>query len=214
MKTEHKYIPALRFHWLTPLYDPLLRWLMQEERFKQTLIQEANIQSGQQVLDLGCGTATLTIMIKKACPQTIVTGLDADPQVLKAAQIKAEKAGVNLTLEHGMAYRLPYAAASFDRVVSSLMFHHLTTLEKQQTFEEVCRVLKPDGALYIIDFGPPVGIWSHLISPLMARLEEVGDHHKGLIPKMMREIGFNDVTVTSRFATVFGTLYMYEGWKS
>ena len=213
MKTERTYIPALRFRWLTPLYDPILRWLMREERFKRTLIQEASIQPGQQVLDLGCGTATLTVMIKQAHPQAVVTGLDGDPQVLKIGRDKAKKARVDLTLDQGMAYDLPYSAASFDRVLSSLMFHHLNRQDKQRALKEICRVLKPDGRLLILDFGPPASLWSRLLSPVMARLEEVGDHHKGLIPVMIRQAGFRDVAVTRRFATIFGTLNLYVGRK-
>jgi len=47
-----------------------------------------------RVLDLGCGTGTLTILAKQAAPGADVTGLDGDPQVLQIAQNKAAKAGV------------------------------------------------------------------------------------------------------------------------
>ena len=103
MKTKRTYIPALRFYWLTPLYDPVLRWLMQEERFKRILIQEANIQPGQHIRDVGCGTVTLTVMIQQAHPEASVSGIDGDRQVLKIGQAKTEKAGVQLTLD-GKAY--------------------------------------------------------------------------------------------------------------
>lgn len=56
------YMPTLRFHSLTPRYDPLLKWIMSEEGFKRQLIRQANIQPDMQVLDLGCGTGTLTLM--------------------------------------------------------------------------------------------------------------------------------------------------------
>ena len=47
-----RYIPALSFHWLTPLYDPLLRWGMREADFKRRLISRAHVRPGQDVLDL------------------------------------------------------------------------------------------------------------------------------------------------------------------
>ena len=213
MKSEQSYLPALRFHALTPLYDWVLRCLMQEERFKSVLIQEAQIRPGQRVLDLGCGTATLTILVKKAHPNTIVTGLDADPAVLSIGRSKAARDGLVIHLEEGMAYDLPYPAEAFQVVLSSLMFHHLKTQEKQSALREVYRVLCSNGLVYLLDFGPPEGLWSRGISPLMARLEEVGDHHKGLIPVMMRLAGFQDVAAVHRFATFFGTLYLYVGRK-
>jgi hypothetical protein len=46
MRTESAYIPALRFSALTPLYDFVLRWLMQEERFKQVMVQQADLEKG------------------------------------------------------------------------------------------------------------------------------------------------------------------------
>ena len=214
MKTSSVYIPALRWKGLTPIYDPVLRWGMREKRFKGELIRQAQIEPGQAVLDLGCGTATLTVMLKQAHPDALVTGLDGDPAVLKIGQTKATKAAVQLTLDQGMAYDLPYPNGSFDRVVSSLMFHHLTTQDKQQTMNEVYRILRPGGRFLIVDFGRPQGIWSQVVSAIMARLEEVGDNHKGLLLAMMSLAGFTDVTSPARFGTVFGTLYIYSGRKS
>ena len=162
MKSNASYIPALRWKGLTPFYDLVLRWVMQEEHFKQELIRQAQIQPGQQVLDLGCGTATLTVMVKQAHPKAEVTGLDGDPQVLQIGRAKAEKAGVALTLDQGMAYELPYPDASFDHVLSSLLFHHLSTPDKQRAIKEMYRVLRPGGSFLIVDFGQPQGIWSRL----------------------------------------------------
>jgi ubiquinone/menaquinone biosynthesis C-methylase UbiE len=213
MKTNAPYIPALRWKGLTPIYDAVLRWVMQEENFKHALIRQAQIQPGQQVLDLGCGTATLTVMVKQAHPEAEVTGLDGDPQVLQIGRAKAEKAGVALTLDQGMAYDLPYLEASFDRVLSSLMFHHLTTQDKQRAIQEVYRVLRPGGSFLIVDFGQPQGIWSGLVSPVMARLEEVADNHKGLLLTLLHQARFEAVTGTVNFATLFGTLYLYQGHK-
>jgi ubiquinone/menaquinone biosynthesis C-methylase UbiE len=213
MKTNSPYIPALRWKGLTPLYDAVLRWVMQEENFKRALIRQAHIQPGQQVLDLGCGTATLTVMVKQAHPDAVVTGLDGDPEVLRIGRSKAQKAGVTLTLDQGMAYELPYTDASFDQVLSSLMFHHLTTQDKQRAIKEVYRVLRPGGSFLIVDFGRPQGIWSRLVSPVMARLEEVADNHKGLLLTMLRLAGFEAVTDFDHFATLFGTLYLYQGHK-
>ncbi len=69
MEKGDKYIPALGLDRLTPLYDPWLRWIMREETFKRRLIDQAQIRAGHRVLDLGCGTATLTILIKHIHPQ-------------------------------------------------------------------------------------------------------------------------------------------------
>src|SRR3972149_904967 len=135
MARREKYIPALGHDWLTPLYDPLLRWVMREETFKRRLIAQADIQPGQRVLDLGCGTATLTILIKQVHPDSEVIGVDADVKVLDIGRAKASKAGVDITLDHGMAFQLPYPDRSFDRVLSSLVLHHLTREDKRRTLD-------------------------------------------------------------------------------
>lgn len=60
MKKHHRYIPAFHFRWLTPWYDPVMRRLFPEKALKTALIAQAHIQPGQDVLDVGCGTGTLT----------------------------------------------------------------------------------------------------------------------------------------------------------
>lgn len=85
------------------MYDPLLRWVFREEVFKRRLVQLINLQPGQRALDLGCGTATPTIMLKQAQPAAEVIGLDGDSEVLASGQAKAAGAGLPLTLDHGLA---------------------------------------------------------------------------------------------------------------
>jgi len=75
---DSKYVPALGFRWLTPYYDTVVGVTTRERTFKQALIRQANIEPGQHVLDLACGTGTLSIWIKEAYPQTDVVGVDGD----------------------------------------------------------------------------------------------------------------------------------------
>ncbi len=208
--TNDKYIPALGQHWLTPLYDPLQRWGMREARFKQKLLEQARIQAGHRVLELGCGTGTLTIQIKQSCPQAEVVGLDADPQVLAIATAKAAKAGADIKFDQGMASQLPYADHSFDRVLSSLVLHHLTTEQKQCTFLEVVRVLKLGGELHVVDFGKPRSAFGRLVAFVMVRFEQAADNVTGLLPAMMRTAGFEAVEETAHFMTIVGSLSLYR----
>lgn len=200
------YIPALNKRWLTPLYDPLLKWGMKEEKFKRYLVENAGLIPGQQVLDLGCGTGTLTILLKQFQPAIEITGIDGDPHILEIARQKSKTSGVDIVWKQGMAYDLPYPAASFDRVISCLMIHHLTAPNKVKAFREVYRLLKPGGEFHILDFGRSQDPFMRLISFFMARMEEARDNISGRIPFMLQEAGFQDVNIRARFKTIFGEL--------
>jgi len=204
------YIPALRFHRLTPLYDSLVKWGMREDTIKSRLIARAHIQPGQRVLDLGCGTGTLAIMMKRSNPGAQITGLDADEQILAIAGTKAEQAGVNLRLDLGLAYELPYPDRSFDIVVSSFVIHHLTSAEKVHAFREVRRVLQPGGWFHILDFGRPVNLFTQTQALLFKMFEQTLDNFNGRIPAMLNEAGFDYVSEVERVANVFGPVWFYE----
>jgi ubiquinone/menaquinone biosynthesis C-methylase UbiE len=206
--SDNDYISALSFRWLTPLYDPLLRWAMQEERFKRHLIRQADIQPGHRVLDVGCGTGTLTLLIQRTQPAAQVTGLDGDPAVLAIARRKTQAGGV--TWVQGMAYALPYAEGSLDRVVTSLVLHHLTTADKRRALAEVYRVLRPGGELHVLDFGPPRSTYGKALMPLFRHLEQVADNLEGRLPEMFAGAGFTDVAENARFVTVVGDLALYR----
>ena len=213
MSKAVRYIPALSFDWLTPIYDPLLRRGMREESFKRELIRAARICPRMRVLDLGCGTGTLTVMIKQTHPEAVVTGLDGDQKILEIARKKAAKAGVEVTLDHGMAYQLPYPDDTFDRVLTSLVLHHLTRDDKQRAMGEIYRVLRPGGELHIVDFGKPRGVYGRLASQLIKRMEQAGDNINGFLPIMIRLAGYEQVKEPAFYSTIFGTLSRYRGRK-
>src|SRR5262245_57949559 len=187
MSTTDKYIPALGLHALTPFFDPLLKWVMREEHFKRQLIHQARIEPNQQVLDVGCGTGTLALLIKQVQPQAVVVGLDADAKVLEIGRRKAAQAGVDLTLDHGLASQLPYADNRFDRVLSSLVWHHLNGETKRRAAREAFRVLRPGGELHLVDFGQPHSPAAYLISRLLVNFEQATENIRGLLPEIFSE---------------------------
>ena len=213
LTTKSKYLPALRLRTLTPLYDPILRWVMREETFKRRLIAQAGLAGGRRVLDLGCGTGTLTLLAKQIHPDADMVGIDPDPEVLSRARSKAVQAGVAITWDKGLATSLPYPDRSFDRVLSSLVLHHLKRPDRHAAFDEVWRVLRPGGEFHIVDFGPPRTLPMRIIAAILRPLEEAGDHFDGLLPGQIEAAGFSSVRETGRFDTALGPLVMLRAVK-
>ncbi len=208
-----RYIPALGFRSLTPFFDSMQKWGAKESTFKPKLIAQARIQSNFKVLDLGCGTGALTLLVKKSQPSAEVTGIDIDLNVLNIAKQKAAQSDLQINFDHGTAFSLPYPDRFFDRVVSSLVFHHLTRENKVLALKETLRVLKPNGQLHIADTGKPQNALMRLSSVFMRRLEENEDNVKGLLPKMLEIAGFEQVKETAKIMTIFGTVSLYKGQK-
>jgi ubiquinone/menaquinone biosynthesis C-methylase UbiE len=213
--TDHdeKYIPAAGFFSLAAFYDPLVRLLGREKQFKTQLIELAEIQPDHHVLDLGCGTATLTIMIQHSSPQAQVSGIDGDEAILAVARKKVTRSGLNIQLDEGMAYDLPYPDEQFDRVLTSLVLHHLSAAARRRALEEVMRTLKPDGSLHIADFTASDTGGSHLAAHLFSFLNP--HSHAGSIPLLaeMTQCGFADVQAEGHVASLFGKIGFFSGSK-
>ncbi len=211
-EARSSYVPALRFHALTRFYDGLMAWGLREQDFRRRLVEQIDLRPGQCALDVGCGTGTLTLALKRAAPEATVVGLDADPEALARARHKAEQAGLSLELHEGLASQADLPSAGFDRVAASLFFHHLEPDEKARTLDRVLAWLRPGGELHVAD-------WSRPHDPLMRALfvpvqlldgfANTADHVGGRFPALLDAAGFEDIRETWRGRTLFGTLALF-----
>ena len=99
------YLPAMGHDRLLPLYGPLQRLLGMESVHRQ-LVDQARIQPEQRVLEIGCGTGNLAILIKRLHPDAEVVGIDPDPKALARAQRKAGREALSVQLDRGFAEEL------------------------------------------------------------------------------------------------------------
>ncbi len=209
--TKRKLIPALHYRILTPLIDPFLNVLMKGAYVKSRLIDGLDLKGGERVLDFGCGTGTLALMIKKAKPDCAVTGIDIDPQALGIARDRALDLGITFVEYDGAT--LPFADRSFDRAVTSFVLHHLSATEKAVALKEIYRVLDQDGELHVLDIGVPGSGYARLVSSLLKRLEPVEDNLLGKIPEYLSGAGFVHAGALHSENTLLGTVAFYVAKK-
>jgi len=214
---NEKYIPALGYDRLTPFYDMVIGLTTREKLFKKVLAEQAEIKSNHRVLDLACGTATLTILLKQIQPQAEIIGIDGDAKILELAKEKVRQTGLEIQFDKGLSFDLPYLTESFDSVVSSLFFHHLTRENKLKTLGEIKRVLKPEGKFHIADWGLPANLLMRFSSRLIQMLdsfETTADNFAGRMPELMADAGFEQIEETSRCNTFFGTIRFHKALKT
>lgn len=190
-ESARTYLPAAGHDWSLPLYDPIVK-LLGGDKARKVLVDQAALQPGHHVLDIGCGTGTLAVAIKRNHPEVVLVGIDPDPRALARAQRKAAKAGVSIQFDQGFGDKLPYPDSSFDRVISSFMFHHLPPDAKLSVLSEVRRVLKPGGRLHLADFelagNGPHGFFARLFNSH----EHLKDNSADRILNLMTQAGFRD----------------------
>src|SRR5262245_17770423 len=208
-EAQRTFIPAAGQSWALPIYDPLMK-LLGGDSAKKVLVDQAALQPGHRVLDIGCGTGTMVTLIKRLHPGVEVVGLDPDPKALARARRKAAAAAASIRFDQGFSDELPYPDAAFDRVFSSFMFHHLETGVKEKTLREVGRVLKPGGFLHFLDFGGPASDAGGIIARLLHSSHRLKDNFDGQIIELMRQSGLTDPKEVSHRITIFGPIAYYR----
>jgi demethylmenaquinone methyltransferase/2-methoxy-6-polyprenyl-1,4-benzoquinol methylase/phosphoethanolamine N-methyltransferase len=172
-------------------YD-LATWLMtfgREPAIRRRTIELAGIREGESVLDVGCGTGTLTLAAKRRAGSGEVRGIDASPEMIEVARGKATKAGADVGFQVGLIEQLPFPDGTFDVALSSLMLHHLPDGLKRKGFAELGRVLKPGGRLFAVDLSGSKGLGGMIMRLIGHKLEE--DYMERL-KAMALEAGFRE----------------------
>jgi ubiquinone/menaquinone biosynthesis C-methylase UbiE len=211
--SSRSFVPALAFDWLTPLYDPLIRLTLQKDQVKQQLVEQAQLAPGMTVVDLGCGTGTLAMLIKRTQPTARVIGVDVDPKILDIARAKIAAAGLDVELRRGVLAEAGLEPRSVDRVVTTLVLHHLTTDEKIAALRAAKAALRPGGELHVADFGPPHNWLMALVSAPFRFFDghaRTNDNFSGQMPDVIRRAGFADVRERAQRMTPFGSLVYWS----
>jgi ubiquinone/menaquinone biosynthesis C-methylase UbiE len=190
---------GLVLHW-AGRYD-LLAWLLthgRERELREAIIRLAELEVGNAVLDIGCGTGTLAIAATRHVGSTgAVTAIDASPAMIARANRKAARAGGRATFQVAVAESLPFPDRQFDVVFSTLMLHHLPRKTRAQCASEIKRVLKGGGRVIAVDFGRAkrLGILAHFHRHGYVDVEDITKLFvdAGLTPTRTGPLGMNEL---------------------
>lgn len=207
----HDYLPAAGRDALLPCYDVFSR-LLGMKKVYAALIAQAELADGHRVLEIGCGTGNLTIRVKRTHPAVDVTGSDPDPRALARAQRKAGKLS-GIRFQHRYAQRLPYADGEFDRVLSSMMLHHLESDAKTAAAAEVFRVLRPGGRLHLVDIGGDMTDRDGLSARFMLHNHHAAGNLGDAIPRLLGAAGFDCTEVATHRQRIVGRLAYYRATR-
>lgn len=214
MTPPQKFTPALGYSWLTPLYDTAISLLTREKTWRRRLLREIAPQPGQRLLDVGCGTGSLAVMLAQAQPMTEIHALDPDPTVLARAQRKAGAAGVSISWhESFLTHDFLETQAPFDVVTSSLVLHQVAKDEKERMIIAMKRALTPTGKLVIADYGlQRTRAMRIAFRATVQALDGVADtqpNADNILPSLMKSAGFASVAETAVVSTPTGSISIY-----
>lgn len=218
MSDKDDFVPALGRKSLTWAYDLAIALMTREATWRRGLVAAIAPQPEDTILDVGCGTGSLAIMLKRRCPQARVIGLDPDPDVLRLARRKAQEAGLAIELVEADGQRIADTLHKGDpnKVVSSLVFHHLSLAKKRATLGAMLDVLRSGGRLYIADYGLQRTWLMRVLFRLVQNLdgfETTQPNADGVLPGLIAEAGFEGVAETSVVSTPTGSISLYQAHR-
>ena len=210
MQTSGKtYVPAAGRDWLLPFYDIVTK-LLGVQAFHRKLIDQAAISSGHRVLEIGCGTGSLTILAERLHPGADVVGIDPDPKALARARRKAQRNGVTIQFDVGFSEELDYPDGSFDRVLSAFMLHHVRSDAKLPTIREACRVIKPGGSLHLADFDEGQHHWGAFLAGVLHSRHGSGSSSHQIVLGLMGDAGFEAPQEVAHETVTLGRIAYYK----
>lgn len=212
------YVPALGDHRLSPFYDATISLMTCERTWRRAFVKQIAPEPRDVILDLGCGTGSLAILLKQTCPGASIYGIDPDPDILTRAEAKARDAGVLIHFSKGFAQDTAAIAADIrpNKVVSSLVLHQMPLMAKRQTILNAYAGMRSGGELHIADYGAQNSPLMRLAFRQVQTLDGFDNtqpNADGVLPELMTEAGFADVVETMTIPTPTGSISLYAALR-
>ncbi|MFN9162111.1 MAG: class I SAM-dependent methyltransferase [Alphaproteobacteria bacterium] len=213
--TPDSFTPALGQPWLTPVYDLAIAAVTRERVWRGLLVRQIDATPGDRILDVGCGTGTLAMMIARGAPKAALLGIDPDSVVLQRARKKTAAAGVPIRFVQGFLTEEALAeVAPLTKITSSLVLHQVPREEKRRILSLMHGALGMRGELHIADYGEQRTPLSRFLFQRTVQsldgFENTQPNADGILPVLMREVGFGRVEEPHRIATPTGSISIYR----
>lgn len=204
-------MPALGFASLTSLYDPMIQRWSAARRLRASVIENLMLEPEMRILELGAGPGRLAIAIKRLYPSVRIEAIDIDPSMVARARKNASRQGVDVSF-HEADMTAVTEAGAFDRVYSTMTFHHLSNSEKKHALWAARLALRPGGCFVVADFGRPRGLSQELLFRFIQQpldgFENTTPHCSGRYEADVRS-SFRSVESALVLRTVAGTLELF-----
>jgi SAM-dependent methyltransferase len=205
-----RFVPAAGRSALNRWYDLGIRATMRESDWRPLIVEQIARREPASVVDVGCGTGTLSLALAQRLPNAVVEGVDGDPSILE--QAKGKPGAQRVSWREALADSLLYDDKSVDAVACTLVLHHLSPAGKRAALDEMARVLRPGGLLVIGDWGAPHDALMRVAFFGLQCLDgfaNTRDHAAGAVPGLIGDAGFERPQRLTRLRTVAGT---FEVW--
>jgi ubiquinone/menaquinone biosynthesis C-methylase UbiE len=214
--SQRSYTPAMGRFAPTSLYDPVVA-LTRERLWRALAAMCASPRPDDVIVDVGCGTGSLALLLARVEPEALLTGVDPDRDVLARAERKTP-AGAHVRWQVGMGDALVdvLGEGSADTVVSSLVLHQCPMPMKQAILASMFAVLRSGGRVVIADYGWQRSTLMRLafrIVQLADGREDTEPNARGVLPELMSQAGFHGVREVEVVPTVTGSVSVYVGRK-
>ena len=171
----------------------------EKSAFRKKQIKLVGLQEGEKVLEAGCGTAALSILAKLGVGENgSVYGIDIAEKMINKAGEKANACKLNINFQKASIANLPFSDGSFDVVISSMMFHHLPVNIKEKGLQEIYRVLKKEGRLYLADFCTPGYLTAPLMLLMFIWMVPTRFQLLGKLPALIAKTGFKNIKLIKK----------------
>jgi ubiquinone/menaquinone biosynthesis C-methylase UbiE len=190
--------------------------LTRERLWRTLTVSYLAPRPGDVIVDVGCGTGSLALLLSHVEPRAQIIGLDPDPDVLAVAQRKAADTRVQWRVGMGDELMGSMGAESVTGVVSSLVLHQCPVTMKRAVLEAMFAVLRPGGRLVITDYGRQrtrLMRTAFRVVQLADGRADTQPNSEGVVPELMSSAGFCDVRETEVIATVTGSISIYVAHK-